>query len=105
MSTDPADDGALNLSLSTTETPEGTIISRFLGMEPYLLVTVQDADEDEVSFTLNVGGGVPARPLEELAAFFEGLAEMIREGVEDEATTTDTAEEPTPCSSPSATSA
>ncbi len=98
MSTDPADDGALNLSLSTTETPEGTIISRFLGMEPYLLVTVQDADEDAdaVTFHLEVGGGVPARPLEELAAFFEGLAEMIREGVEDEATTPDTAEEPTP---------
>ncbi len=76
-------EGDLSVNLQITETPEGTISSRFLGMEPYLLVTVQDADEDEVSFTLNVGGGFPSRPLDELAGFFEGLAEAIRAGVAD----------------------
>jgi hypothetical protein len=94
--TESPTEGDLSVNLQITETPEGTLVSRFLGMEPYLLVTVQNADEDEVSFTLNVGGGVPARPLDELAAFFEGLAEMIREGVEDEDTDTDDSEEPTP---------
>ncbi len=73
----------MNISLRIVGRPEGTITSRFLGMEPYLLVSVQDADDDSVSFDLEAGGGVPVEPLDELAAFFEGLAEAIRAGVAD----------------------
>ncbi len=79
---DPADEGTPALSLSITEKPEGTLSSRLLGTEPYLLVTIQDADEYSASFHLEVGGGAPSRPLDELAAFFDGIAEMLREGTE-----------------------
>lgn len=86
MSTE-TETGDINVNLKITSRPDGTLISTFLGTRPYLLLQVVEANEDTVDFTLDIGAGVEA-DVEELASFFDGLADILRSGVTDGVLTT-----------------
>ena len=83
-----------DISIRIVGRPAETLTIKPLGMKPYLLITVDDPgldDDDDVSFTVEVGGGVPL-DREEISAFFEGIANAVREG---ETVTTEADDTPT----------
>lgn len=83
-----------NINIRMIGRPEDTLTVKPLGLKPYLLVVVDDigeADNDDVSFVIEVGGGVPL-DRDEIAEFFQGLAAAIADG---EAVTAEADDTPT----------
>lgn len=71
-----------DISIRIVGHPDDTLTIKPLGMKPYLLVTIDDVgldDEDDVAFTVEIGGGVPL-DRDEISEFFEGIANAIRDG-------------------------
>ena len=71
-----------NLNIAISERAEGTVGFKPVGLNPYIHLTVDDVTDDSLDIGIEVGGGTPAEPLEDLATFLEDVSQAIRNGIE-----------------------
>jgi hypothetical protein len=66
-----------NVNIRLTETPEDTLSGVIVGRVPYILITVDDVTDNEVSLGIQVGGGTPAEPVDEVAEFLSMVGHLL----------------------------
>ena len=68
---------AINIELY--QRAEGSITMRPVGLRPYILLEVKDVTDDELTISIEVGGGVPADPVADLSMFLGSIAEALED--------------------------
>lgn len=72
-------------TINLSEREEGNIGFATLGLNPYILLTVDDVTEAtdgpdaKLTLGIEVGGGTPIDPVEDLVTFLEFVVEALRE--------------------------
>jgi len=75
------------VTIHLSERDENQVTLKPVGLVPYILITVDDVTEEtsgpEAALTIGVevGGGTPIEPREDLATFLEFVVESLRDGV------------------------